>query len=221
MLLDEKAIQDSECNFVIKTYCYPNDYIIFNSELLHNHLKNIIPENHFIYSTTININSIKDINQYSKNHIVVLNYRNNNNNNYLRQLKYPQNIEIICGEACIDNCPNQFQHYKTYSKINLNLPLTEEDFIKCPFVQKENITPNELLSQILSRESAITNKRIDELSDMGFQYFKISGRFSTTEMFFRLVLYYLIKEKYYEKVYDNLVKITKKNILQYKIKSQL
>jgi hypothetical protein len=70
----------------------------------------------FVNSTTLGITDIDQVNNISKNEIYVLYYGKNNDNNYLKSLKYPENIEILCAETCIPNCPYRSKHYEAISK---------------------------------------------------------------------------------------------------------
>ena len=220
MLLNEGMINDQQCNDLIDKYYKPQDYIIFYDSALQRHLSNKIAADHFIYSTTLNIIDINQINEITKNNILVLNYMKNNDNEYLKQLQFPHNIELLCAETCIPNCPHKYQHYLSYSKANLGLPLDETDIINCPFADKKIKPLEDILQQSLNLPSSITNTRVNELSDMGFQYFKISGRFASSERFFYIISYYVIKEQYLETARKELNIQLYKKLLQDKIKSQ-
>lgn len=219
-VLDKNMIQDFQCNEFIKKYYKQSDYIIFNSELLHKHLLQQIKSDKFIYSATIGLKDLDLINNYTKNNIVVLNYSYNNDNEYLKSLLYPQNIEIICGELCIDNCPNQFKHYRAYSKINAHIPLDQDESFYCKFRNHVVNGPIETLEKYFSFNHAITNERIDQLSDMGINIFKISGRDRPAELFFIFIVYYLILPKYKDEAYKDLMILLEKLKFKYKLTKQ-
>lgn len=217
IILNEELIQEKKCNDFIYSYYNPQDYIIFSNELLHKHLSLIVPEDHFIYSTTMGIKDLKQINQYSKNNLVVLDYSYNNNESYLKQLDYPSNIEILCGELCIDDCPHRMKHYIAVSKTNAHIPLDIQESDSCFFKEQKEEISSLLQWYLSSFKHAITTERIDELAALGFQNFKIAGRTRNTEQFFTFVNYYLILPQYQDIVKQELIIQTEKLKLKHKI----
>lgn len=221
IILDEKMVKDPACNLFIDTCYKPTDYIIFSNEILHNYLLNKIPEDHFIYSTTMGIKDIKQINLYSKNNLIVLDYTKNNDNEYLQQLQFPKNIEILCGELCVDNCPYRMQHYIAVSKTNAHIPLDEGESDSCFFRDKLENRPPMLEWYLNSFQHAINNERIEELADLGIQNFKIAGRTRCTDAFFIFIIYYLILPEYREIAHKELLIDTQKMRLKYRVLSQV
>ena len=199
-LLDENMTHDYFCNKFTKEVIRLQDKVIINNKYLIEHFKKNYPNIPIIYSTTMDITDIEQVNQLSEQNIYVLNYNYNNDNTYLEQLKYPQNIEILCGEPCIDNCPYRAQHYISISKGALGIADDENDINECPF-GSYNLTP----IQIMKRKNAITNERIDELYNIGFQYFKISGRTLPPPSWLELILYYLAKPEYIDQIRQELL----------------
>jgi len=88
-----------------------------------------------------------------------MNYNYNNNNDYIKQLKHPNNIEILCAEPCIPNCSNRSNHYNTISKSILDMSINPIDICRCPYNSEAN-----LFSKIMTLPHAITNERIEELA---------------------------------------------------------
>ena len=216
-LIDKELINDKACNEFIKKYTKPNDYIIINSKILYNHLLQFFPKNHFIWSATLDIVDINLVNELSMDQIVVLEYNYNNNDSYLEQLKNKHNIEIICAEPCIAHCPNRKAHYLLNSQMQLSGQIDQSNSFVCPSCDYTKMTVEQALEYQLSLPHGISNERINILSQMGFQDFKISGRFSTTPYFFYIICYYLVKEQYRELVFKNLLIQYKKNMFKNKI----
>lgn len=194
MILDKDMIKDPKCNMIINNYYQTKDYIIISNQQLYNHLKDIVPESHFIYSTTLGIKDINLINTLSKNNIVVLDYNYNNNDDILQQLLYPQNIEILCAELCIDNCPYRREHYRAVSKQNAHLELNQDELELMPCKMKDKLGIKRFSVEIYLKtfKHAISNERIEKLSQLGFQYFKIAGRGRSLELCLQFLIYYLI-----------------------------
>lgn len=199
-LITEDLLKDYRCNYFLQNYVRPQDEVIAASPLLIDYLNKNYPEIKVIYSTTMNITDIDKINEITKNNIYVLNYNCNNNNNYLKQLKHLNNIEVLCGEPCIPNCPNRALHYEVISKKYLGIKDERirqiEDF--CP-------RPRTPYTEFIKLPHAVTNERIEELSSMGIQYFKISGRLIKVPDWLGIILYYIALPEWREYIYAKLL----------------
>jgi len=57
----------------------------------------------------------------------------------------------------------------------------------------------------MSHPHAINNQRIEELSNMGINHFKIAARFTMPNLFFWIITYYLVLPEYRTKVYNKLL----------------
>ena len=193
VLITEELLHDWLCNLFFKDYVQEQDSVIINSPLLEQYLKKTYPKiKTYIYSATLHLSDIKIINEKTKDNIVVLNYNYNNNDKYLSQLIHPENIEILCAEPCEPNCPNRKQHYESLSKTQLLLPTDpKKDILKCPFNCEQKT-----FYEIQQSPCAISNARIEKLSQLGFQYFKLSGRNLPPPRWFEIILYYLVKPEY-------------------------
>lgn len=128
-----ERLHDKICNSFIEKYYRPQDKIIIANPDLKKYLKETYPEISFVNSTTIGLTDISTINKLTENEIYVLNYNKNGDNEYLKQLTHPENIEILCGEHCVANCPNRRKHYEEVSKIQLKEIEKSSCVEVCPF----------------------------------------------------------------------------------------
>lgn len=189
--LTEKNLKCFPCNYFLnKTKDLKNSSIILASPILKEYLKEYFSEYNFINSTTLGITNIEQYNLLSEKEITVLNYNFNLNIDYLKQLKYPQNIEILCAEACQPNCPQRQKHYTQISEKNLFL---EQDHYYCQYAGIHNFYLN---LKVLPH--TMTNQSINELYKMGFENFKIAGRTLGGESLLEILLYYLIKPEFHD-----------------------
>lgn len=202
LLDDPSLINDYRCNQFVKRYIRPQDEIIVNHPKLIEHLKLNYPNISLIYSTTIGLTDIDEVNRLSENNLVVLNYMKNNNQEYLDQLTHKNNVEFLCGEACVDNCPYKQIHYTDISRAILEGQLDYTALInRCYMVDNpSHIHGQNSLTYSLSRKYGLSNKRIDELSDQGFENFKISGRSYSVPEWIEIIIYYLALPEYKSKV---------------------
>jgi len=147
----------------------------------------------------MNITDISRINNMTKDHIYVLNYNYNNQNDYIKRLKHPENIEILCAEPCTPNCPNRVKHYAFISKYVLGQIPQDQEF---PCINKGKY---DLRLDFMKLSTAVTSERVDELSEMGINYFKISGRKMHIPNWLDTITYYLVLPEYKEYVFTELL----------------
>ena len=194
---------DQLCNNFIQQYYRLQDKIIIADFKLKEYLQKQYPQISFIYSTTLGITDIDKVNQLSKNNIYVLYYGKNDDDKYLKQLNHPENIEILCGEHCIKNCPYRSKHYLAVSQAQLGLIPDLTEITPCPASCKDNNIP---LTDLIEKSTyRVNNQRIEELSQMGFNNFKISGRLFNAIDWFTVITYYLVKPQYQGLVYNTLI----------------
>lgn len=167
--------------------------IVYNPELA-DYIKNNYPKYQIIWSTARAEKDINIINNMSKQDMVVLDYNYNHNYKILSQLENPKNIEIICAENCVANCPERLEHYKTMSLVQLHVPKVTE--LQCPYVTASDKRSN-FCSDTLSKPNAITNEDIDYLyNTYHIENFKLSGRTLPPYFITEIILYHLIKPEY-------------------------
>lgn len=194
-LLTSEHFSDTLCNNWVARSEKENNGVIVYSEEFANYIRTKYPKYNIIYSTTRNQTDLNVINTLSKHNLVVLNYNKNHDSAYLASLQHPENIEILCAEQCIANCPNRQYHYELISKAQFGLPFTEkESQFWCPY-NKES--PNLSFYESLTMPHAITTEYIDELyNKLGICNFKISGRKASPIFLIEAICYYLIKPEY-------------------------
>lgn len=204
MLIDFDLAKDWKSNLFLKCYNRPEDSIIVASNDLYSYLKTAYPEMHYILSTTLEIIDTDEINKIIEENdmMVVINYRYNNDNNYLDKIQNKDKIEIICAEPCEFFCNCRKKHYEDLSKEQLGLVVfDDENFASCPY----NVdTGGRIFAEIQQLPHAITNERINELANKGITHFKISGRSLPFNQWFDTVIYYLAKPEYRELIIQRL-----------------
>lgn len=198
LFITPEIANDYKTNFFMSKFLRSNDKLIVANPLLIDYIKEKYPNTKLVYSTTMNITDIDEINKITKDNIYVMNYNYNNNDKYLAQLKHPENIEVLCGEPCIPNCSTRMNHYECISKIILGQ--AKIDDFECP-----NGSESRSIRDIMQLPTAITSKRIDELANMGIQYFKISGRNLQVPKWLALIVYYLVLPSQRDNVYVELL----------------
>jgi collagenase-like PrtC family protease len=187
-LIKDEYLNHELCNFYLKLTEQEGNSVIVASPELKEYIKMNFPKYSIINSTTLGITDINIYNQLSKTELTVLDYNYNNNNEYLKQLQHPENIEILCAEACRPNCEKRKDHYLSISRSNL---YQDEPRFFCDYAGIKNFYLN-----LQKLPHVITNERIEEMVTMGINNFKIAGRTLGGDMMLELLLYYLIKPEY-------------------------
>lgn len=150
------------------------------------------PKYYLLNSTTKEMTSLESINNCSKKRLTVLPYTFNHDDNILKNLAHPQNVELLCGEKCVDNCPQRKQHYEAISKITIFSGLDGFSF-KCPF----NCEGKSIYETMFKRQHLITPEQIETYYlPLGINKFKIAGRSEIKLSVLERYIYYLIKPEY-------------------------
>lgn len=156
------------------------------------------PSYYLINSTTKKIKDVDEVNEISKDTLTVIPYTMNNTD-AIPKLEHPENIELLCCETCIDNCPNRSHHYDTLSTAQMLRPT--EPF-KCPHgceiyyyyetipTRKHHISPEDIEQKYLP---------------LGFNQFKISGRNDSVINVIERYATYLAKPEYVDTVRNHLL----------------
>lgn len=192
--LQSHHLSDVLCNNWINYTHKKGNAVIVNNNMLGSYIQKYYPNYQLVWSTTRTQDDIESVNALSENDLVVLNYNYNHDNNYINQLTHPKNIEILCAEMCVPNCPHRQDHYTAISRHQLwYRPLVDELHV-CPFKRED---PHISFYEGFSLPHNITNEYIDELyNTFGIENFKISGRKQPPHFLIEAICYYLIKPEY-------------------------
>lgn len=195
-LLTEKDCNDTLGNLILKeTYAnqiIKND-INVASPYLEAYVRKNYPDFNIILSTTLCEKNIDVINERTKDTIMVLDYSLNNNFELLKQLKHPENIEILANERCHDNCPARKKHYLELSKETLKLGEGMDcvysnesiNYYKTTTKRKHHITMEDIRTKYLP---------------LGFNKFKLVGRNMTPLYCIEGICEYLVKPEYKDEI---------------------
>lgn len=156
------------------------------------------PNLYTLWSTTIGLKNADQVNDLSKDSIVVIPYQMNNTD-IIDKFLYVENIEVLCCESCIDNCPDRQAHYSDLSDAQLIQP---SKGFKCPHgcelyyyydnipKRKHYISPEMIESHYLPR---------------GINQFKISGRNDNIINVIERYVTFLAKPEYKDEVRNHLL----------------
>lgn len=197
-LLTQEHFSDTLCNKICELTHSPLNGINVTSPELKQYLEERYPQFYYMWSTTLGFTNISTINEYSQNNLLVLDYSLNNKFEILKTLQHPNNIEILLGETCIDNCPKRLEHYQHNS--NCQLYNTSSPY-NCPFV------PNQGFYQTKEyRQHWVT---VDEIRShylpLGINKFKIAGRGRPVFEAIENYVHYLVQPEWRDDIRNQLL----------------
>lgn len=147
------------------------------------------PQLYRMWSTTKEVRTVEEANELSRDTLLVLPY-SMNNTAALERLTHPENIEILCSEICVDNCPLRQVHYQHISDLQMGLP-AKMDF-QCP----NDVSPY-YYSSAMTRNSYVSPEAVyDRYLPLGIDKFKLNGRSeNVVSVIERYVSYLIAPEK--------------------------
>lgn len=151
-----------------------------------------------MWSTTKGVNSLEETNELSKDRLTVL-YYGMNNTTALQKLEHPDNIEVLVSEACIENCPNRMNHYKSIGQLQLLQP--SEPF-KCPYGCESYF----YYEKPVTRDHYVSIDDIREVYlPLGINKFKIGGRQDHPVNLIENYVNYFVKPEYRDDIRNKLL----------------
>ena len=198
----EEHLSDRHCNFV--TECGHNgmNEILVNSPLLEEYLRKKYPNYKYISSTTrcirdINkLNELIDSNKYS---LVLSDYRDNFDFDFLNKINNKKKLEILVDPVCKLDCKLRESHFLYISQVQLG----EEPTVKDPKCECEKFAFYELLK----KDNIIkVNDLYNKYYKMGFEHFKLEGRNNIFIDVIDSYMYYLVRPEYKDEMRNLLVK---------------
>ena len=202
-LIEENHLQDTYCNLIMELAHNGKNGVIVNSKLLEEYLREKYPNYHYILSTTKCERNIGVINQYCKEYdMVVSDYRDNRDFDFLGQIKDKSKIELLINAYCSPNCKMRKEHYEYLSSDQLNFRRVSpmDKVFSCP-------TYNRGFYEALEFDTVIKNNELySTYANLGFENFKIEGRSSSTYDVIESYVYYLVKPEYRDIVRLHLLK---------------
>lgn len=202
-LIEEKHLQDSYCNLLMDAANNGMNEVLVNSPILEDYLRKNYPNFKYILSTTRCERDINKINELTKNYdLIVLDFRDNANIDFLQQIEDKSKIELLVNSYCNPACQKRKHHYDLISRNQLSYRVAQtddDDIMMCPTYTRN-------FYDIFEFPSVLTTDTIKEYQNMGFYNFKIEGRTLHIVTVIESYVYYLIKPEYRDQVRLQLLK---------------
>ena len=189
-LLEEKHLNDTYCNLIMRLADNGLNQVLANTEVLENYIRKNYPKFPVISSTTKRITSMEDFRKELEKdyHLVVLDYDLNHNEAVLQELEpFADKVELLVNEICYPGCKMRKEHYRNESKAQLEYD-TQLRF-QCP-----NKSTPRVFKECMERPAFISNEDIPAYVERGYVNFKIVGRGLPIDLVKDSYLYYLVKD---------------------------
>ena len=156
------------------------------------------PNLYIMWSTTKGVKTAEEINELSSTTLTVIPYQMNNTD-IIDKFEHTENLEVLCCEACIDNCPDRQNHYADLSAAQL---LTPSNAFKCPHGCEHYY----FYDNIPKRRAYISPEMIEShYIPRGINKFKISGRNDNPINVIERYVTFLPKPEYKDEVRNHLL----------------
>ena len=202
-VLEERHLADTFCNLAMELANNGKNEVLVNSPILEKYLRKNYPNFKFIQSITAverNFDKINDATQ--KYDLVVIDFHDNHNLEFLDKIKDKSKIEILVNGYCPYSCSFSKKHYENISRVNCYKGNPKEG---CCLMKNRKISYG-FYEHI--EENKKTTLNFDEVYktyyDMGFRHFKLVGREEPSFMPFEALAYYFCKPEYRERVSSGL-----------------
>lgn len=192
-LITDEYLNDSYANNVTKLAHNGYNEILVNRPELEHYLREKYPKYKFLSSTTKCLLDKDEIIKESENYyLTVLDYRKNDDFEFLESLPHPERFEILINAYCDPKCTQRQNHYKSLGESQITKVLKK---FEC------HIKKNNFFEALNSFNTVI---KVEDLYgkyvNMGFKHFKIEGRTDHIVDVIESYIYYMVKPEYKDKI---------------------
>ena len=185
-LIREEHLSDKYCNKLMSISNNGMNEVLVNSPILERYLRSRYPNFKYILSTTTLTRGAQSINELCEKYdLVVADYRDTHNYNFLQEIVRRDKVEIILNESCVLNCAYRRNHYEEISRAQL--------------LFRETAASKRCMYQDTSqfREAYVsTDMLYCMLVPMGYVNYKIRGRESNAIKLTNEYLSFFVKPQY-------------------------
>lgn len=176
--IQEKHLYDTYCNATMELANNGKNEVLVNSPILENYLRKNYPNFKYILSTTTCERDVDKINEATEKYdLVVIDYRDNQNQEFLEKIKHKEKIEILIDEKCPSGCQNRKRDYELASMRNCFMEVPKEKDFVCPRRKAIKEVTEFYRGLQYNRDTNLSfNDVYGKYYDMGFRNFKFLGR---------------------------------------------
>ncbi|SFB97788.1 hypothetical protein [Butyrivibrio sp. YAB3001] len=201
-LIEEKHLNDTFCNMIMRIANNGENQVLVNTEVLEKYLRENYPNFKYISSTTKRITDPEKLHkELEKDYfMVVLDYDMNHNEEVLKSLQpVADRVEILVDEICFPNCPKRLEHYRDEALKQLECEVARP--FPCPNRQEKKT-----FEDCKNKPAFISREQMKDYINLGFRNFKLVGRGLPQNLVLDSYMYYLVKEDSQEFIRNQIVK---------------
>lgn len=198
-MMEERHLNDTLCNLAMEIADNGKNEVLVNSPVLEKYLREQYPNFKFIQSITACQHSIEKINEATEKYdLVVIDFHDNRNMDFLEKIKNKNKIEILVDGLCPNSCNRSKEHYSNISRINCLQGNANHEY-SC-LINKES-SKNFYKGLRQRKENNLTFEEVyKDYFDMGFRHFKLVGRNEFSFYVLESLVYYLVKPEHRDEV---------------------
>lgn len=189
-LLEEKHLQDTYCNLIMRLADNGLNQVLVNTPVLDDYIRREYPGFKRISSTTKRLTTLREVQEELEKdyYLVVLDYDLNHNEEVLKSIEpMAGRVEILVNEICVPGCAARVEHYRHQSRMQLEFDMSKP--FTCP-----NRTHERKFEECRKLPTFLSNEDVEAYVDRGFTNFKIAGRGMSMDFVKESCLYFLVKK---------------------------
>lgn len=219
-LIDERHLQDSFCNSLLRMAENGLNEVIVTSPVLEQYIRENYPAYPIISSTCKELTDPAALaEELEKDYkLVVLDYRHNNHWEVLSQITRPEKCEILVNACCDPACTRRGAHYRCIGKSQLQyakwaktakpgapVPPLEVQKFNCPYMTLS-------LYDTVGFSTHVTPEALyEKYVPAGFVNFKLEGRSLPDVNVLESYVYYMVKPQWQDRIrLELLLRLTRK-----------
>lgn len=205
----EEHLNDEYANMILDVASESGiNEVLVNNDIIENYIKNKYPGKfEFIQSVTKCVRDIDIINEDCKKYkLVVIDYRDGRDDNFLKQILDKNSAEIMLNDICNFYCTQRLEHHKDVQRFIL----ADSDIdkareigfvgINCPYkwIHYSGKASIKEFTEFIESDKlgTLTRERFEQVYDLGFRHFKFVGRDFDAYVLALTYAYYLSKDEY-------------------------
>lgn len=190
-LLEEKHLQDTYCNLIMRLADNGLNQVLVNTPVLDDYIRREYPGFKRISSTTKRLTTLQEVQEELEKdyYLVVLDYDLNHNEEVLKSIEpMADRVEILVNEICVPGCAARAEHYRHQSRMQLEFDMSRP--FSCP-----NRTHERNFEECRKLPAFLSNEDVEAYVERGFVNFKIAGRGMSMDFVKESCLYFLVKKE--------------------------
>ena len=195
-LLEQCHLGDTRCNNILRMFENDTASVMINSPLLEAYIRENYPK-YKINASTTRCKGSEAAEELLNYNLTVLDHQYNNDTQFLKNIRHPERVELLCNAVCLPDCQRRKEHYEYISAGIIGTERAGKfdcERVFYPFSLVQQFSP-----------TYISKERMDELVTLGFKNFKFEGRNTHVVDLIEILVYYMAKPQYQMEIRQRLI----------------